>query len=277
MAKQPTRAAAGLSPSQAPKNHTGWQFLGQVLDAKLFLSFIALLVALYALVFHRAEVEISFNEKGTTIITRGNQVSKAIVLLPANKPWLNTGIDVAQGQHVTVTASGSVNLAIHRLVESAHAHKRPRFGWLGPEGAQHPYQTALDNARSKYLIAPNPNNYGTVLACIVPERAPTPGIEHPRPTGIMMIGRGGSFTAEADGKLWLVVNDVILNEESQDAYVARQEVLDAVYGKDPVTGKSRVTVEQKQAEWESIKNDRYFGAFFDDNAGEFLIQVDFTK
>jgi hypothetical protein len=269
--KQPTKAASKPLASKTPKKNTFWELLQKFTDAKLLFGVVALLVTLYAFVFHRADVEIGFNKEGVTIITRGNQVRKAIVLLPANKPWVNTGLDVVKGQKVTLTASGSVNLAFHRLVDSAQTHERPRIGWLGPEGGQHPYQTPLDNARSKYLIAPNPNNYGTVLACVVPDTQPAPGIENPSPEGTLPIGQGGSFTAVADGKLWLVVNDIILNEGAQEAYVAEQPVLDMVYKT------SKVTVEQKQREWDRIKQDRYFGLFFDDNIGEFLIQVDFTK
>lgn len=272
MSKQSTKPSSRLTASRTTKKNAFWELLKKLVDAKLLLGLIALLVALYAFVFHRADVEIGFNKEGVTVITRGNQVRKAIVLLPANKPWLNTGIDVAKGQKVTLTASGSVNLAIHRLVDSAYKHERPRLGWLGPEGGPHPYQTALDNARSKYLIAPNPNNYGAVLACVVPDIAElTPGIANPQPKGIVLIGRGNSFTADVDGKLWLVINDIILNKDSEDAYVASKEVLDVVYGKD------KVTVDQKRSEWEAIKRDGYYGAFFDDNAGDFLIQVDFTK
>jgi len=36
-------------------------------------------------------------------------------------------------------------------------------------------------------------------------------------------------------------------------------------------------VDQKVKEWEAILKGRYFTAFFDDNIGEFLIHVDFTK
>jgi hypothetical protein len=271
MSKQHTRAASGSRASRAVKNKPFRELFRKFIDAKLLVGFIALLVALYAAVFNRADVEISFNEKGATVITRGNKVRKAIVLLPASKPWLNTGLDVAKGQKVTVTASGSVNLAIHRLVEAAQAHKRPRLGWLGPEGGKHPYPNDLENARSRYLIAPDPNNYGTVLACVVPDAEPAPGKENPRPKGVQPIGRNGSLTAEAGGKLWLVVNDVMLNDESRDAYVADQNILDGVYGP------GKVTVEQKDEEWKEIKKRRYYDASFDDNAGDFLIQIDFTK
>lgn len=271
MAKQTTKAALASQASRAAKRNHLWELLWNFIDAKLLIGFAALLVALYAVAFHRADVEISFNREGATVITRGSQVRKAIVLLPANKPWLNTGLDVAKGQKVSLTASGSVNLAIHRLVEAAQQHRRPRLGWLGPEGGKHPYPNDLENARSKYLITPDPNNYGTVLACVVPYNDPAPGKENPRPKGVQPVGSSGSLTAEADGKLWLVVNDVILSDESRDAYVADQKILDAVYGE------GKVTVEQKDAEWGEIKSRRYYDAFFDDNAGEFLIQIDFTK
>ncbi|HTU92466.1 MAG TPA: hypothetical protein VMF69_20460 [Gemmataceae bacterium] len=248
-----------------------WEWIRKLLDVKMLIGIVALFVALYAIVFKDADVEISFNKEGTAIITRGKQLRQAIVLLPANKPWLNTGLDVAKGHKLSVTASGSVNLAIHRLVEAAQEHKRLRLGWLGPDGGPHPYKTDLDNARSKYLIAPDPDNYGAVLACVIPYGERGPGKENPRPKGVSRIGSHGSITAQADGKLWLVVNDVMLTDESRDAYVAPQNILDEVYGP------GKVSVAQKEKEWAEIKNRRYYEAFFDDNVGEFLIQIDFTK
>jgi hypothetical protein len=271
-----TMATNPGNPSQGTTAPHTWkqavhEWAKKLLDVKLMFSVLALLVALYAVALNRTDVEINFNKEGTVVVTRGNEVMRAIILLPANRPWLNTGLEVKKGQKMTITASGSVNLAVHRLVEAANDHKRPRLGWLGPDGGTHPYKTDLDNARSKYLIAPDPNNYGALLACIVPLGDPDPGKENPRPKGIKRVGSRGSITAESTGTLWLVVNDVMLTEQSRDAYVAPQNILDEVYGP------GKVTVDQKVKEWEAILKGRYFTAFFDDNIGEFLIHVDFTK
>jgi hypothetical protein len=239
-------------------------------DVKFIPSILALLVAGYAVVVNRADIDITFNKEGATLVTRGSKIQKAIILLPASKIWLNTGLQFSSGQSATITASGAVNLSIHRLVEAAQDHKRPRLGWLGPEGGSHPYPTDLDNARSKYLILPDPANYGTVLACIVPENERSPGKEYPRPNGVIQIGKCGNIKAKVNGTLWLTVNDVVLDDKSRDAYVPPQSVLDEAYRK-------KVTVAQKAMEWKDIQNRRYFEAFFDDNIGEFLIQVDLTK
>lgn len=264
------------TPTPQPLEKTLREWIKSILDVKLAFSLFALIVALGAMAlgvvaFNRADVELNFNKEGATVVTRRNEVTKAMVLLPANRLWLNTGLELKKGQSVTITASGSINLAIHRLVETAKDHKkRPRLGWIGPDGGKS-YKTDLDNARSKYLISPDPDHYGALLACIVSADDRPLGKDNPYPKGIKQIGSRGSITAESAGTLWLVVNDVVLTEQSRDAYVASQKILDEVYGV------GIVTVAQREREWEEIKNRRYYEAFFDDNVGEFLIHVDFTK
>jgi hypothetical protein len=95
------------------------------------------------------------------------------------------------------------------------------------------------------------------------------GKYNPKPQGIEEIGRGKEITSKEGGTLWLVINDAVLDDsdKSRDAYVLPQDKLDETYGK------GKVTEEKRQEEWERIKTDDYFDAFFDDNAGEFLVQV----
>lgn len=243
-----------------------------VLDVKLAISLLALLVAVWAAVApNRADVENNLNKENATVVTDRNEVTKTLILLPANRLWLDTGLEVKKGQSVTITASGSINLAAHRLVEAMKDHKRPPFGWIGPDGGKYPYPRSFDNKRSKSLIFPDPDYYGALLACIVPAGDLPLGLKNPKPNGIKRIGSRGSITAEATGSLWLVVNDVILTEQSHDDYVHDQDILNAVYGP------GKVTEAQKEKEWKEIKNEGYYEAFFDDNLGELLIQIDFTK
>jgi hypothetical protein len=193
--------------------------------------------------------------------------SKETVLLPANKLWLNTGLQIKPGQEVKITATGSINLAIHRLVEAAHTHKYPRWGWMEPEGGQ-PLNPAHQDLRIKqYLISPD-NNYGVLLACITTDDL---GKSNPKPKNVSVIGRNASIKSEKRGKLWLVVNDAVLNKDAKNAYVQPQKDLDATYG----VGK--VTVKQREEEWKRIVDDGYFDAYFDDNAGAFLVQLQIVQ
>lgn len=190
---------------------------------------------------------------------------KETVLLPANKLWLNTGLEIKPGQEVKITATGSINLAIHRLVEAAYTHKYPRLGWMEPEGGQ---PLGYKDLRIKqYLISPD-NNYGVLLACITTEDLSK---TNPKPKNISVIGRNASIKSEKGGKLWLVVNDAVLNKDAESAYILSQKELDETYGS------GKVTVKQREDEWKRIVDDSYFEAYFDDNSGAFLVQIQFAQ
>ncbi|MCP4651971.1 MAG: hypothetical protein GY858_01110, partial [Candidatus Omnitrophica bacterium] len=58
------------------------------------------------------------------------------VLVPANEPWINSGVVIKPGQKIIMHASGRVNLAVHRLVDSAKVDIPPTYNWNGPEGIE---------------------------------------------------------------------------------------------------------------------------------------------
>ncbi|MEH2085050.1 MAG: hypothetical protein V7K89_35285 [Nostoc sp.] len=245
--------------------------LKSLLDLKVMVTILAITIALYALIFNNRAVELTFNQEGTTVLMKGDEPSKAIVLLPANKLWLNTGLSVKPGQEVKIAATGSVNVAIHRLINSTKEHKPLEPGWLDPAGDQGTSRNAIDELRKQYLIDPNAP-FGSLIAGIFPEGKAQLGKDNPHPDGleIYSVGKEKSFRSKEGGKLWLVVNDSVLNKDAKDAYVPTQQVLDEAY-----PPPKSVTVNKRLQEWENIKSRRYFQAFFDDNVGEFLVQIEF--
>src|SRR5512145_1048985 len=92
-----------------------------VLDAKVIPAVIGLVLAIYAI---SSKTDIVFQTEGVTVITRGNQPSKALVLLPANQLWFNTGLHIKANQKILLKASGKVHLAVQRLVQSTENHSR---------------------------------------------------------------------------------------------------------------------------------------------------------
>jgi hypothetical protein len=189
------------------------------------------------------------------------------LLLPANKLWLNTGIQIKPGQSVKITATGSVNLAIHRLIEAAHTHSNPRWNWTDPAGEYESSRaTPIDKAVKALFIAPGLKP-GVLLAYVTDKN--DLGKYNPKPQGIQEIGKDGEISSQKGGTLWLVINDAVLDDsnKSRDAYVLPQDKLDETYGK------GKVTEKQRKDEWKRIQIEDYFEAFFDDNAGEFLVQV----
>ncbi len=249
----------GLAARVLAEPSSNW--FQQFVHAKLPLWMIVplLLLAGYPLILIRSHVE------------QSTQVTS--LLLPANKLWLNTGIQIKPGQTVKITATGSVNLGIHRLVEAAYTHSRPRLNWTDPEGDTGSSRPKpVDDGVKALFIKPGLNP-GVLLAYVDVTgkdnldkyNAKSPEIEKE----IEKIGKVGEISSKQGGTLWLVINDAVLdkNDESRDAYVMPQDKLDETYGK------GKVTEKQRKDQWERIKRDHYFDAFFDDNAGEFLVQV----
>jgi len=221
---------------------------------------------------------ISFNDEGATIISIDNQPSKALVLLPASKLWTNTGLIIRPGQKISIAATGFVNLAIHRLVDAANNDDRPRHGWVGPEGAAEGdlrNERPVDRLRKPLRIEPKVG-FGCLLAYIRPEGKPDPGRENPRPEGIHVFNKQSSELTYKDsedrvGTLFLTVNDGILRDdrESEEAYVTNQDALDATYGK------GKRTVQELRETWKKLVVQNYWDIWFDDNVGEFLVQLSY--
>jgi hypothetical protein len=189
------------------------------------------------------------------------------LLLPANKLWLNTGIQIKPGQSVKITATGSVNLGIHRLIEAANTHSNPRWNWTDPAGNYESSRpTPIDKAVKALFIAPGLKP-GVLLAYVTDKNYLSK--YNPKPQGIQEIGKDGEISSQKGGTLWLVINDAVLDDsnKSRDAYVLPQDKLDETYGR------GKVTEKQRKDELERIQTENYFEAFFDDNAGEFLVQV----
>lgn len=114
----------------------------------------------------------------------------AIVLVPANQLWVDTGIKIHEDEVVEITATGSVNLSIHRTVEAANNDTRPRLRWVGPEGAEKDPELKLDQIRNPLRVM-NTTGYGCLLGYLRPSLlAPQPNKFNPKPANLFKIGEG---------------------------------------------------------------------------------------
>jgi hypothetical protein len=251
----------GLAARVLAEPSSNW--FQQFVHAKLPLWTIVplLLLAGYPLIHSYVEQ----SKKAAIDPNKTQKPQPTLLLLPANKLWLNTGINVKPGQKVKITATGSVNLGIHRLIEAAYTHNNPRWNWTDPAGDYGTSRsTRIDKAVRALFIAPQ-EKPGVLLAVVTEDT--DLGKYKPKPKGIQLIGNSGEIESKEGGTLWLVINDAVLNDEAENAYVFPQSTLDDTYGK------GKVSVEQRKKEWERIKEEDYFEAFFDDNAGSFLVQI----
>lgn len=213
-------------------------------------------------------------KNGCIEIYNGNKLEKAMLVLPANILWLNTNLPVDNNQKITISAFGEVNLAIHHLVKDAISDKELSIPWVGPTGdTSNKFPTnERDSLRSNFKILPS-ENYGCVLACIIPnedvKNDKYPNKFHPVPKNIQFIGNRKTITNNTgkDGILFLVVNDTYCDrtEKCKQAYFGKQNI-------DKIPSPEIDTLNNR---WKFIMDKSYYNVWFDDNIGEFTIQVEY--
>jgi hypothetical protein len=267
--------------SEAPKpgvlgGFQSWAHLLRFCTAATFIVVLCALVvwAIVARIGPGQKLSISFNKEGSTLIFVDEEPSKALVLVSAGTLWQDTGIKVRPGQKLNIGATGLVNLAIHRLVEAADRDKKPRHGWVGPDGDQQKNEKPVDRIRKRLRIEPR-EGVGCLLAYVRAEGEPNPGKENPKPAGVQVVRRNGKITYEdnrgREGTLFLVVNEAVVQDtpEAEAAYVTTPEALDETYGKNVLT------VRQLQERWGQLVKENYWELWFNDNVGQFLVQISY--
>lgn len=124
----------------------------RLLRAILFLAcFTLLLYFIVTRIFHSvssvSDISVEVNEKGGLIFKaarKGNQERYAQFLLPSNKIWMNTGIDIEEDEECEFQVTGNVHLAINSLVRSVDNDQIPAIKWTGAAGS--PWEKVGDEA-----------------------------------------------------------------------------------------------------------------------------------
>jgi hypothetical protein len=247
----------------------------------IFFLFFMVILLVKCLVFILKPERLSFNEKEGTIEISGiGQPARGLFLLPASSLWVNTGIHVRHGQTLHVKASGQVNLAVHRLVETARERGPVHHGWVGPDGES--AASPIYESRTKLLIDPNAK-IGSVVGYVQADTKDAPGHNNPRPDGLVALGSEGEITG--NGTLWLTVNDyiVVKSDEMRNAYAGTTEMITAsqysieVEWVGPGGTKYQIsktpTVDELKSRWDDYVNGGNYAIFFQDNVGDFLVEV----
>jgi hypothetical protein len=258
--------------------------LRSLLD-KINLRFIVIasmiLIALYAFFILNKTIEVVFKDDGATVLLRGSEPRSVVVLLPASRLWLDSGLELKPGQKVNVSASGAINLSVHRLSEAAENTIPPRHGWTTPSGVKgRDDLRCIDQIREPLLIEPKAS-YGSLLAYIKPANAAEPNVKNPIPSNIQVINSPSSQLGYSNpdglqGRLYFTVNDIVLKNDPKykQAFISDPECLDRSYGKDS-SGKSKLTVAQMEQRWNRVTSNNYWNIWFDDNIGEFLVKISY--
>jgi hypothetical protein len=203
---------------------------------------------------------------------RTQEQNREFVLIPASKLWEETSIVVRPHEKVHIKASGLVNTAIHRLVFNAMDYQKPNIEWNGPEGVLDlPISKPMYLKRRQALILPTAN-YGALLMYPVKHGGTAPSKYNAFPTGIQVVNTDMVYTNETDEDvtLYFVVNDTVFKSDPdfKSVFVGTQEELDMTYGK------GKETVAKREKSYNKILAQSYWEIWFDNNAGEFLVEVE---
>lgn len=231
------------------------------------------------------EWRVSVNPEGTTVISVAGKRKQAVRLISGNQVWINTGVPVKPGQKININASGKINLGIHRLVDGAIHDKQPRLPWIGPEGDPNFGKgKAVDKKRADLRISDNAF-YGGLLAYVHPVgKCKRPSLENFKPScGEIWAVKGAdhrntfeySDTNSVEGELYFTVNETVLQagSEYENAYVLTLAEAQEAYGETHKPKEIAKIPGDTEKRWKYIKDREYWDVWFDDNVGQFLVQI----
>lgn len=217
----------------------------------------------------KEEAVSKINEAGAHYVS---SLKPTQVLVSASRLWVDAKIELKPGETIRITATGLVNLAMHRVVSAANEDKRPSLPWSPPEGIELPRDRPL-YLRRQDLLVDRSAPYGALLACCVKPGETNPGKFKPTPDGVQLVGDHLVYTypkeATGPGRLFFTINDTVLkrDERYRKAFAGTQAEIDSTYGA------GKYTVADLEARWESLMDQEYWDIWFDDNTGFFLVEV----
>ena len=137
--------------------------------------------------------------------------------------WANSGIEVYEGDELTIKASGASYTAIHHLVNAADFNYMPQDKWVGTEGQ--PKFTPRDLLRAEFRINKNYDE-GILLMKVLPKEDANNDEKWitSKPDSILtggyieVIGKERkSLKISKNGILHFAVNDIVLTNEVIDS------------------------------------------------------------
>jgi hypothetical protein len=268
------------------------QSYGRLFRAVIFLLCLAGLVYLIAVkLFEKvnavSDVSVEVNEKGGLIFkaskkSNDNTVTERYTqfLLPSNKVWINTGIEIAEDEECEFKITGNVHLAINHLVKKVDADRIPVIKWTGPEGSA--WENIGDmsdcaDAKTKLLILPGSgkqignvvgffykdgdmNDRGFIDYFLTNRKQLT--------KDVFNIGERAvkANNTHAKARLFLSVNDILLDFTDSSQRKLSQIAFEGRKG------------ENNAANWQLLlKEQEYYRLWFDDNVGGFLVNLIIRK
>ena len=158
--------------------------------------------------------------------------------------WANSGIEVNEGDELTIRASGASCTAIHHLVDASNENFKCDDNWVGTEG-QAKYG-ARDMLRAEYRINKNYNE-GILLMKIVPDRVDKKAC-HMAEGPVEIIGKERhNLRISKSGFLYFAVNDVVLTDAILNSMYC--QYIDTIASHTPMDSKMVREIKDKFTSW----------------------------
>jgi hypothetical protein len=154
--------------------------------------------------------------------------------------WANSGIQVRQGDILTIRASGRSHTAIHHLVDNVTNNKKLSDNWVGTDGDYKRSFSKRDSLRMQYRLFPNRAQDALIMQ-VIPEKAGRGDIEelkkyltfddkdnkdNKHKENIYFIGKERvDLLINNDGFLHFAVNDIVLTDAVIDKMCAHNDSL----------------------------------------------------
>lgn len=133
--------------------------------------------------------------------------------------WANSGIEVKEGDELTIRASGASYTAIHHLVAASESNKIPEDKWVDTEGQRKTNERDLE--RGKYRISPT-SVEGILLMQVIPSNFQNNSddwLSNDKTKSYLVDGQieiigkeRRNLRISQDGVLHFAVNDIVLTD-----------------------------------------------------------------
>lgn len=127
--------------------------------------------------------------------------------------WANSGIEVQEGDVLTIRASGSSYTAIHHLVDASQNNYAPNDKWVGTEGLDY-FRTTRDSYSGKYRLCPYAPEGILLMKIIEPDSINEKPLRQWSDSlltkDIEVIGKERTLYISRPGVLHFAVNDIVL-------------------------------------------------------------------
>ena len=248
----------------------------------------------------------------TTIKSEKNEVS--YWLFNTAILWADSGIQVTEGDILTIRASGKSHTAIHHLYDSAKENKELADQWVGSEGESDKPQSSYVAKRRAYRIFPNMDSGALLMQVAVGDKVfDTPKDPDAKEDCFYFIGKERqNIYINSSGTLRFAVNDIVLDRHTianmmrrtmskpeEEAYVEERDtqlkkefddwVIREGYDKYSTDPKKK-KIGEMEFQWTGDicelsyyfgdteeENDKRRTAWYDDNIGSLLIMVEKTR